>query len=90
MTLWQRVTYQIKDITPDIVSLLHRLFKNKAEEHEMAANVCNELSNLLTMLKGLALKIVLQNVLLASPIKVTCPTDIFDEPKEASEEQPEE
>ena len=56
----------------------------------MAANVCSELSNLLTMLKGPALKIVLQNVLLASPIKVTCPTDIFDKPKEVLEEQPEE
>ena len=90
MTPWQRVTYQIEDITPDIVSSLQRLFKNKAEEHEMAANVCSELSNLLTMLKGLALKIVLQNVLLASPIKLTCPTGIFDECKETSEEQPEE
>ena len=56
----------------------------------MAANVCSELSNLSTMLKGPALKIVLQNVLLASLIKLTCPTDIFYEPKEASEEEPEE
>ena len=59
----------------------------------MAANVCSELANLSTMLKGPALKIVLQNALLASPIQVNCPPpplEIFDEPKITSEEQPEE
>ena len=52
----------------------------------MAANMCSELANLSTMLKGPALKVIFQNTLLASPIKLTCPADIFDEPKETSEE----
>ena len=64
---WQWVAYQIEDITPDIIASLQRLFKNKAEEHEMVANVCSELANLSTMLKGPELKIVLQNALLGIP-----------------------
>ena len=87
---WQCVAYQIEDITPYIVTSLWRLFKNKAEEHEMAANVCSELANLSTMLKGPALNVVLQKMLLASPIQVTCPPKIFEEHKSTPEEQEEE
>ena len=42
------------------------------------------------MLKGPALKVVLQNMLLASPIQVTCPSEIFEETKSMPEEQQEE
>ena len=56
----------------------------------MAVNMCSELANLSTMLKGPVLKTVLQTILLASPIKLTCPPEIFEEPKGATEEQEEE
>ena len=58
MTSWQCVAYQIEDITPEAISSLQTLFKNKVEEHEI------------TMLKGTALKVVLKNTL-SSPIQVT-------------------
>ena len=63
MTSWQQVAYQMDDITLVAIFSLQRLFKNKAEEHKIVANVCNELANLSTMLKGPALKLMLQNTL---------------------------
>ena len=42
------------------------------------------------MLKGPALKVVLQNMLLASPIQVTCPPEILEEPKSTPEEEQQE
>ena len=85
----EATAYQIEYITPDIIASLQRHFKDKAEEYEMAANMCSELANLSTMLKGPALKVVLQNTFLASPIQLTCPLEIFKELKSTTEEQQE-
>ena len=55
---WQKIVYEIDNVTPEIISFLQRLFKNKAEEQELTANVCHELANLSTLLKGPALKLL--------------------------------
>ena len=78
--------YEIDDVTLEIISSLQRLFKNKAEEYEQAANVCHELVNLSTLLKRSALKLVLQNTV-STPIQLSCTAEVLQKPEDKSEEE---
>ena len=60
---WQRVAYQLEDITPDKTQDIRQIFKELAKAYDAMGNACSLIAALSTDLKGPELKLLLQNTL---------------------------
>ena len=75
--MWQKVAYQLDDITPDQTQDIRQTFEELTKAHDAMGNVCGFIAALSTDLKGPGIKMLLQNTI-RPLINVKVPLDIFD------------
>ena len=86
---WQKVEYDIEDITPDQTQDKWQVFEELGKAHNTTSNACVLIAAMSTSLKGLGLKTLLQNTV-HPLVNIQIPPGLFNTPEAGDGETAEE